>query len=104
MTGRLTRLVFCFTLVCMVMIFGFRTLKVSAAKSVRSNDRKYFTSYVVEKDDTLLDIAKKYMTPEYRSARDYVDEIVSSNHLESTAIEAGQLLIIPYYADAPMEL
>ncbi len=104
MTGTLTRMVLLMTLGSMMIIFGFRSVKVSAAKDIRLNDRKYFTSYVVEKDDTLLEIAEKFMTPEYHSPRAYVDEIIKSNHLEDTSIDVGQLLIIPYYADAPIDL
>ncbi len=104
MAGRLTRMVLLVTFVCMVIVFGFRSVKVNAARNIRSNDRKFFTSYVVEKDDTLLDIAEKYMSPEYHSSREYVNEIVKSNHLEDTSIVEGQLLILPYYADSPIEL
>lgn len=86
----------------MVFIFPFNVAEVNATESARTNDRKHFTSYVVEKNDTLWDIAEKYMTPEYESIYEYIEEVMESNHLEDTSIKHGQMLILPYYADAPM--
>ena len=85
-----------------VFMFGSNPAEANATNSNRSNDRKFFTTYVVEKDDTLWDIAEEYMTSEYETIYMYIDEVMESNHLESTNIKCGQLLILPYYADAPV--
>jgi LysM repeat protein len=86
----------------MVFVFPWNTSKVQANDSMRVNERKYFTSYVVEKDDTLWNIAERYITPEYDSVGSYIDEVMESNHLEHTGIKQGQMLILPYYADEPI--
>lgn len=86
----------------MVFIFPWNVAEVNATEFARTNDRKYFTSYVVEKNDTLWDIAEEYMTPEYESIYEYIEEVMESNHLEDTSIKHGQMLILPYYADAPL--
>lgn len=86
---------------CMVLIFPWNAVEVQANDSMKMNERKYFTSYVVEKGDTLWDIAERFMTPEYESIYCYILEVMESNHLESTNIKQGQLLVLPYYADAP---
>ena len=67
-----------------------------------SNERLYYTSIVVNEGDTLWDIAQEYMTEEYDTAHVYIKEVMESNHLESTGIIEGQMLILPYYADKPI--
>ena len=42
------------------------------------------------------------MTEEYDTAHVYIKEVMESNHLESTGIIEGQMLILPYYADKPI--
>ena len=86
----------------MVFLFPWNVAEVKANESSTMNNRKYFTSYVVEKDDTLWDIAEEFMTEEYDSIYVYIDEVMESNHLKSTNIKYGQMLILPYYADAPI--
>lgn len=85
----------------MVFIFTWSTAEVQADDSMRINERKYFTSYIVENDDTLWDIAVRHMTPEYASVQSYIDEVVESNHLQDSHIKKGKMLILPYYSDAP---
>ena len=85
----------------MNFMLPWNTAEVSAKESMRINERKFFTTYVVEKDDTLWDIANNYMTDEYDSIYEYINEVMESNHLENTNIKYGQMLILPYYADVP---
>lgn len=59
---------------------------------------KYYTSVRVEKGDTLWQIAETYITDDYRSLNDYMDEICSINHIANDDIHAGQYLTIPYYS------
>ena len=86
----------------MVFIFPWNVAEVNATEYAHTNQRKHFTSYIVEKDDTLWDIAETYITPEYDSIYEYIDEVMESNHLKSTNIKCGQMLIVPYYIDAPL--
>ena len=74
----------------------------SASTDLRVNERKYFTSYVVKDGDSLWNIATRYMTGEYASVNDYIEEVIASNHLSTDGyIYEGQLLVLPYYADEP---
>ena len=86
-----------------LMLFVFGGMKASADSTLRVNERKFFTSYVVKSGDCLWDIAGDYMTKEYADRYDYIDEVIESNQLESDDLYPGQLLILPYYADAPIE-
>ena len=59
---------------------------------------KYYTCITVNQGDTLWDIADKYMTDEYSSRQEYIDEVVSINNLTNeSSITAGTNLLIPYY-------
>lgn len=88
--------------IAFLAVFLFGSLQVTADSSTRTNERKYYTSYVVEKGDTLWDIASEYKTSEYTSNQEYIEEVITSNQLDSTEIYPGQLIILPYYADQPL--
>lgn len=67
----------------------------------REGDRvKLITSVEVKKGDTLWSIATVYMTEEYNDINDYIKEIKSCNGLATDNINAGNYIIVPYYADA----
>lgn len=61
---------------------------------------KYFTSIQVEYGDTLSSIAETYLSDrdDYASVSEYIEEVVSINHLKDETILAGQYLIVPYYS------
>lgn len=101
--GRRRSIVFLCILVmfCALLFLLVRGMNVSAETSNRVNERKYFTSHVVERGDTLWDICDLYMTEEYSGRAEYIEEVKESNKLESDYIYEGQLLIVPYYADKP---
>jgi cell division protein YceG involved in septum cleavage len=77
--------------------FFFLTNTVFASNS-RVDSVKLVTSITIEKGDTLWSIATEYVTEEYSSINQYVEEIKSSNGLVSETIHAGEHLIIPYYS------
>ena len=57
----------------------------------------YYTSICIEEGDTLLQIAKEYMTEDYDNCYDYMDEIRRINHLsDDDLIHADCYLVIPY--------
>lgn len=84
--------------ICMILLC---VLTHSSFKANASNGFKYYTSITVEAEETLWDIAEEYIDYEhYEDKGSYIAEVKSINHLDDNcAIFAGQMLIIPYYAD-----
>lgn len=58
---------------------------------------KYYKSIEIESGDTLWGIAEEYMTSEYASVQEYIDEIKALNHLTSDDIQESNHLMIAYY-------
>ena len=68
-----------------------------------TSNHKYFTPVLVEPGDSLWSIADDYITEEYSSIDDYIDEVISINHLSGHGdINAGCYITVPYYAAAPV--
>lgn len=91
-------------LVVLVMLTGciiFGATKTQAAPA--ETTYKYYTSIQVQKGDTLWNIASNYMTEEYVSVNDYIDEICEINHIAESDIHSGQYLTIPYYSSEYLE-
>ena len=74
-------------------------VRVLAKEEYKPKIYKYYTSIVVEKGDTLWDIANQYITPEYGDISEYIGEVKYLNHLRGDEIHAGEYLTIPYYSD-----
>lgn len=64
---------------------------------------KYYTSIQIQKGDTLWNIASDYVTDDYASINDYIEEICEINHIEDSDIHSGQYLTIPYYSNEYLE-
>lgn len=77
------------------------TMLVNSVKTNASDGFKYYTSITVENGDTLWNLADQYIDyTHYKSRSSYISEVRHINHLdEKCSIEAGQLLILPYYSD-----
>lgn len=83
-------------LIACVLLFGASGLsnKVSAS----THNEKYFKCIDIERDDTLWSIAEEYMTEEYASIDEYIEEVKSINALKGDILYNGATLIVPYYA------
>ena len=74
---------------------------ISASRSEASLEQrsfKYYTSIQIQPGDTLWSIASTYMSPEYDSLQDYIDEVKKLNDLGPDHIHSGQFLTVPYYS------
>lgn len=59
---------------------------------------KYYTSVQIEKGDSLWSIAQEYISEEYESIDEYINEVMNINHLATDKIYEGNYLCIPYYS------
>ena len=84
-------------IVLSVIYLGVTNKDASEADATTAST-KYYTSISVESGDSLWNIADEYMTDEYSSTQEYIDEVVSINNLtNASSITAGTNLLIPYY-------
>lgn len=61
---------------------------------------KYYTSIEIKKGDSLWKIAEDHITNEYESINEYIEELISINHIDMTSsdmIQEGDYLTIAYY-------
>lgn len=84
-------------LTAILVVSSIFTMSAKAREIPSGN--KYYTSIVVEKGDTLWDIASRHITPEYANIGEYIGEVKALNHLSGDEIHAGEYLTIPYYSD-----
>lgn len=76
------------------LIFG-KTVK--AEKQGEERMCKYYTSSVIDNDDTLWDLASEYSLG-YHDYNEYIEEVAFINHIDDiNDIRCGQTIIIPYY-------
>lgn len=94
---RLIRKISIFLFIISVLLFGNGFVSAQNA-SERQNLCKYYKSIEVASGDTLWTIADKYVTSEYESKAEYIEEVLEINQMDSTDLYADQKLIVPYYA------
>lgn len=63
-----------------------------------TSNYKYYTSVEIQHGDSLWSIAETYMTDEYDSIQDYIEEIKEINHIKGDQIDQGSYLCVPYYS------
>ena len=84
-------------IVLSVIYLGVTNKDASEADATNASTKCY-TCISVESGDSLWNIADEYMTDEYSSTQEYIDEVVSINNLtNASSITAGTNLLIPYY-------
>lgn len=59
---------------------------------------KYYTSVYVDYGDSLWSIAEQYISAEYKSMHEYIEEVKSINKLENEYLKCGDQICIPYYS------
>ncbi|SHJ89804.1 LysM domain-containing protein [Hespellia stercorisuis DSM 15480] len=78
-------------------VFGGLLTSAHGSRSEEPVNYKYYKSIEIESGDTLWSIAETYMTDEYSSVGDYVEELKSINSLSSEEIHEDQYLTVAYY-------
>lgn len=87
---------FAFLFGILVMALGSHIFSASETQAANIRDKRV-VSVMVEKDDTIWKIARKYYTEECGSMKEYITEIKKCNSLDTDTIYAGYPLIIPVW-------
>ena len=87
------------------IVFAIVIVIMLGVRFVNANDNpnvskyKYYTSYKIQKNDTLTNIAEKYTKNTDISVSDYISELKNNNRLKDDEITEGNNLIVAYYSD-----
>lgn len=96
------KFIFFFLLTLLVMFgigVGCGTLLTRAEEPEPETAYKYYTNIEIESGDTLWEIADSYMdSTHYMNRSDYMNEVMSINHMTTDRLIAGQKMIVPYYS------
>lgn len=84
-------------IIASTLLYILFTDKDSSDSKASNASEKYFTCITVEEGDSLWSIAGKYMTEEYESTQEYINEVKQINNLTGSTIVTGTSLIVPYY-------
>lgn len=82
-----------------VLLLSMFTISNTVSAHGSKVRERQIISVQIEEGDSLWSIAEEYYTGEYKSVRNYVKEIKSTNGLTSDTIHAGCYLIIPCYVE-----
>lgn len=94
----------CMAAIILILVcsFGFGSFFSSAHGNAQEDpvDYKYYKSIKIQKGDSIWNIAKSYMSTEYDSVYDYIDELASINNMDADRldeIQEGDYLMVAYY-------
>ena len=98
-TKKMTAMGVLFAVIFAVFTIGCIVSKSQECAASTKPENKYFTNIIIDKGDTLWDVASEYMDDEhYDSIYDYMNELRSMNNLKSDTLYEGQNFIVTYYA------
>ena len=87
--------------ICVIIFIGvcfFSKFDDIGKVSASTSNQKYFVCIEINEGDTLLSIADTYISEEYSSLEEYVNEVKELNDLSSNKIYCGATLVVPYFA------
>lgn len=79
-------------------LFGSIHSKAGSNGNPDTGRVKLYTSVYIQEGDTLWSIAEEYVSEEYDTIDDYIDELQQMNHI-GDVIHAGCYLTVSYYAE-----
>lgn len=82
----------------LLLTVSYHAILSEATTKDKEISYKYYTSIEIQYGDSLWTLAGEYAGEEYKSAEDYVHEVMQINHLREENLIAGQYLIVPYYS------
>ncbi len=96
---RILTTVFTFAIL-FITVISANSIIANAGQGYEKNYQKLYTSVIVERGETVWDIATEYISPGYE-VDELIEEIGFINGLdEEYTIQSGTMLMIPYYAES----
>lgn len=98
---KLERRCLCMLTLCVLVAVVFGTLNFTAVdtKAEEPARYKYYASVYVDREDTLWSISEEYITDEYATIPELIDEIRTINHIQGDKVAYGDIISVPYYSD-----
>lgn len=85
-------------LLVFLFVLSFNSIAL-ATEELPETSYKYFTYHIVEKGDTLWNLAEEFIDYNYyKNVQDYVSEVKEINHMTDDTIRVGQTVVIPYFS------
>ncbi|KMZ54971.1 LysM peptidoglycan-binding domain-containing protein [Dorea sp. D27] len=84
-------------IMCMSILLGCNFSDASDSREDAPVEYRYYKSIEIQPGDTLWGIAEEFMTDEYSSVNEYINEVKKINGLGSDDIQESQYLTIAYY-------
>lgn len=91
----LTGLIVIAAVLCIILFTNSNVIRADGDAAPERT--RYYETITIKAGDTLWSIASEYRTSEYKDNRDYVEDLMYVNSLDSEYITAGQNLIIIRY-------
>lgn len=67
----------------------------SPVKGASNPPQKHYITIIVDKNDTLWDLAKEYANMDYYDINEYIDELIMINAIKDNKIYSGSKLMLP---------
>lgn len=95
--GQIRMLVAAILITAAVVFLIIHFCSTASARELDSGRVKYYTSIQIHTGDSLWSIAEEYISEEYHSVPEYIEELKRVNHLKNDTIHSGKYLVVSYY-------
>lgn len=83
-----------------IMVVSANLIIANAGDGYDKEYQKQYASVIVEKGETVWDIASERITPGYETIHELIEEISFINDLDDDcSIQSGTVLIVPYFVE-----
>lgn len=87
------------TIFVFILTLSVCSLSAKANSTEGADEYKYYTSHLIEPDESLWSIATDSMDADhYECVQDYIEEIKFINGISGDEIQSGNYLLIPYFS------
>ena len=99
--SKISAILFCMLFLPGIMVYAW---VVNEHCDLTDSGIKYYTSVEICEGDSLWSLCNRYISDEYHSESEYIQEVKALNHLSGDCIHIGSYLVMPYYSQDIKEL